>query len=409
MIRYPRLFYFCALFTLALWPAEVPQAEARLHLLVQLPRPVPRTRINVANEPGSDLGEKLGSCVRRLVPEGGTCDALSLTGRQVVGVDPFVQNVGPLRVLLGKVTVEMSRGLDLPNDIELAGQGSDTTLRLAPGVNSDLIRNAGGAQGNHGIFIHDLTLDANGATRGGLGSTIHLQNVSGFTIERVTVLNSMVHGIALDHGCTHGRLLNNRIENVSRGSGIYAGSAAPAGPVSFLDISGNKIANIAKANGILVFGASPGGEHTHDVNIVENSVAGVKGISIEIGDGSQKVTVAGNKIELKGAPGGSSGATGIVVRSARNVKVTNNVISGDAAEHDQLGMRAWSPVADKGGPLLDVTMSENDVSDIAGFGILVDSGSAVHLVRNKVRRSAKDNIRIDPKATGVTQAENDLH
>lgn len=359
-------------------------------------------------EPGQDLGEKLRSCIRRLVPDGGTCDALSLTGRQVSGSDPFVQNVGPLRVLLGDVTIEISQAWGLPSDTELAGRGSGTVLRLAPGVNSDFIKNAA-IRGNHGIFIHDLTLDGNSASQGGGGSTIHLANVSGFTIERVTVLNSVIHGIALDHGCTRGRLVNNRIEDVSRGSAIHAGSAAPSGQVSFLDIRANKIAKVAKADGILVFGAVPGGgAHTHDVNILENTLTGVKGISIEVGDGSQKITVSGNKIELKGAPGGSSGATGIAVRSSKNVRVANNVVSGDMAEHDQLGMRAWSPVGDRGGPLLDVTMSENDVSDIAGYGILVDSGSAVHLVKNKVRNTAKDNIRIDPKATGVTQEGNNL-
>src|SRR5262249_52140222 len=147
-------------------------------LLAQLPRPVPRTRLNVANEPGKDLGEKLRSCIRRLVPDGGTCDALSLSGRQVTGSDPFVQNVRPLRVLLGNVTIEIAQAWGLPSDIELAGKGGATVLRLAAGVNSDFIRNAGGTQGNRGIFIHDLTLDSSGAAQGGLGSTIHLANVS---------------------------------------------------------------------------------------------------------------------------------------------------------------------------------------------------------------------------------------
>src|SRR5262249_30179430 len=187
-------------------------------------------------EPGKDLGEKLRSCIRRLVPDGGTCDALSLSGRQVTGSDPFVQNVGPLRVLLGNVTIEIAQAWGLPSDIELAGKGGATVLRLAAGVNSDFIRNAGGTQGNRGIFIHDLTLDSSGVAQGGLGSTIHLANVSGFTIERVTVLNSMIHGIALDQGCTRGRLLDNRIEDVSQGSAIYAGSTAPSGHASFLEI-----------------------------------------------------------------------------------------------------------------------------------------------------------------------------
>jgi len=376
-------------------------------LLAQLPRPVPRTRLSVANEPGNDLGEKLRSCIRRLVPDGGTCDALSLSGRQIIGSDPFVQNVGPLRVLLGNVTVEIAEAWSLPGDIELAGKGGGTVLRLAGGVNGDFIRNAGGAQGNRGIFIHDLTLDSSAAAQGGLGSTIHLVNVSGFTIQRVTVLNSMIHGIALDQGCTRGRLLDNRIEDVSRGSAIYAGSTSPSGQASFLEIRGNKIGKVARANGIMVFGAAKGG-HTHDVNIVENTLTGVKGIAIGVGDGAQKVTVAGNRIELKGAPGGSSGATGIAIRSSKDVHIVKNVVSGDMAEHDQMGMRAWSPVGDRGGPLVDVTISENDVSDIAGYGILVDSGSGVHLVKNKVRNTAKDSIRIDPKATGVTQEGNNL-
>ena len=372
----------------------------------QYPRPVAVARINVETEPGDNFGEKLRSCVRRLVPNGGTCDALSISGKQAVRIDPFTEAVGPLRVLLGNVTLDVSHPLGLPDNSELSGKGSGTVLLLAPGVNSDFIRNAGGTKGNHGIFIHDLVLDGNGINESGTVGTIRLTHVSHFTIEHVTILNSVAHAIALEDGCSHGRLLNNHIEVVSAGSAIRAGNAPSMGTVESIEISGNEISQVAKGGGIFVVGSGPELEHTHSVKIASNTIASVKGASIEVGEGAQDVAVTGNHVELKGAQGVSSGSTGIAVRSAKNIQVSDNVISGDPTEHEQVGLLAW--VANKRAPLANVTMENNTVSDIAGYGILVESGDAIHLVRNTVRRSAKSDIQIAAQASGVTQEGNNL-
>jgi hypothetical protein len=400
MTRYPKFFWLCALFALVFTP------QGTLRLLAQLPRPVPGARINVETEPGDNFGEKLRSCIRRLVPKGGTCDALSISGKQAARLDPFTEAVGPLRVLLGNVTIEVSQPWGLPDNSELAGKGSGTVLQLAPGVNRDFIRNAGGTTGNHEIFIHDLVLDGNGINQSGTVGTIRLTHASHFTIEHVTILNSVAHAIALEDGCSHGRVLNNHIEVVSAGSAIRAGNSPYGGSVESIEIAGNEINQVAKGGGIFVVGSGPELEHTHSVKVLSNTIAGVRGASIEVGGGAQEVTVTGNHVELKGAPGGSSGSTGIAVRSAKHVQVADNVISGDATEHEQVGLLAWA--ADKGTPLADVTMENNTISDIAGYGILVESGDAIHLLRNTVRRSAKNDIQIAAEARGVTQEGNNL-
>ncbi|HEY7402232.1 MAG TPA: right-handed parallel beta-helix repeat-containing protein [Candidatus Angelobacter sp.] len=400
MTRFQKIFWLCALFALAFVP------QGTLRLMAQLPRPVPEARINVETEPGDNFGEKLRSCIRRLVPKGGTCDALSISGKQVVRIDPFTEAVGPLRVLLGNVTIEVSQPWGLPDNSELEGRGRSTVLLLAPGVNSDFIRNAGGTKGNHEIFIHDLVLDGNGINQTGTISTVRLTNVSRFTIEHVSILNSVAHAVALEDGCSHGRLLNNHIEVVSAGSAIRAGNAPSIGSVDSIEISGNEISQVAKGGGIFVVGSGPELEHTHGVKVNANTISGVRGASIEVGEGAQDVTVTGNHVELKGAPGGSSSSTGIAVRSAKNVQVTDNVISGDPAEHEQVGLLAWATT--KHAPLANVTMENNTVSDIAGYGILVESGDAIHLLRNTVRRCAKSEIQVAREATGVTQVDNNL-
>jgi hypothetical protein len=279
-------------------------------------------------------------------------------------------------------------------------------LLLAPGVNHDFIRNGGGTKGNHEIFIHELVLDGNGINESGTVGTIRLTHVSRFTVEHVTILNSVAHAIVLEDGCTHGRLLNNHIEVVSAGSAIRAGNAPSEGSVDSIEISGNEISQVAKGGGIFVVGSGPELEHTNNVKILSNTISGVRGASIEVGEGAQEITVTGNHVELKGAPGGSSGSTGIAVRSARNVQVTDNVVSGDPTEHDQVGLLAW--VASKRAPLVNVTMENNTVSDIAGYGILVESGDAIHLLRNTVRRSAKGDIQVAAAASSVTQEGNNL-
>jgi hypothetical protein len=363
-------------------------------------------RINVANQPGEDLGERLASCIRQLGPVGGICDARSISGRQTVKADPFVGSDGTVKVLLGNVTIETAQPWGLPDKVDLAGTGSNTVLRLAAGVNSHLIGNAGRKKGNNGVSIHDLTLDGNNANQTGQGSTIHFWSVSDFSIERVTVLNSVAHGIALDDGCIRGKVLNNHIENVAGGSGIRAGNTPPEGKVAFLEISGNEISKVAKANGIFVLGATADGGHTHDIIISGNTISAVKDTSIEVGDGSQKVTVMTNKIMLSQAPAGSSGSTGISARSAQNVRIAGNTVIGDPGEHEQVGLLVWSPAKDRGGPLLEITLENNTVFTVGGYGVKVHSGSGIHLIRNTVRHSAQENINITEKATGVTQQGN---
>lgn len=199
-------------------------------------------------------------------------------------------------------------------------------------------------------------MDGNNANETGVGSTIHLRKVSDLNIEHVTVLNSVIHGIALDDGCIHVKLLNNHIENVKGGSAMRIGNTPPAGKVSFVEIKGNEISNVAKADGIFVLGATPDGEHSHDIIIAGNTISSVKDTSIEVGDGSQKVTVTGNKITLSQAPGGSSGSAGISVRSAQDVRVAGNTVIGDLGEHGQVGLFVWSPAKDQGGTLFEVTL-----------------------------------------------------
>src|SRR5262249_59509681 len=55
-----------------------PGRPQMLQMPSQYPRPVAVARINVETEPGDNFGEKLRSCIRRLVPEGGTCRRMQL-------------------------------------------------------------------------------------------------------------------------------------------------------------------------------------------------------------------------------------------------------------------------------------------------------------------------------------------
>jgi hypothetical protein len=383
----------------------LPQATVQ-KAYAQLPIPVPQNRINVATEPGADFGEKLRSCIRRLVPDGGTCDALSISGTQTVTENPFTGAVGPLRILLGDVTIDTLDTWGLPGNLDLSGKGKGTVLRLAPGANKDLIRNASGIRGNRRIWLHDLTLDGNSANQTAPVSTVHFTSVVDFIIERVTLLNSAGHAIALDDGCMRGKLFKNRIEGVKLGAAIRAGNS-PVGSVSYVEIRENEINKVAEGDGILVLGGMSGGQHTLNVEVVGNTVTAVKGASIQVGDGSQKVMVTGNRIELRGAPGGSSGSVGIAIRSAQEVQVANNTISGDTAEHEQIGLRAWSPAKDKSGALSQVAIENNTVSDVAGNGIQVESGG-VRLIKNTIRRSAKKNIYVAENLTDVTQQGNKM-
>src|SRR5215467_1321324 len=88
-------------------------------------------KIIVAEEPGGNLGEKLKQCLHDLGSEGGVCDATSMSGQQVAKTDPFAGTTGSVKVLLGNATIETSQGWNLPDHVELAGQGLTTVLRLA--------------------------------------------------------------------------------------------------------------------------------------------------------------------------------------------------------------------------------------------------------------------------------------
>jgi hypothetical protein len=83
-------------------------------------------------------------------------------------------------------------------------------------------------------------------------------------------------------------------------------------------------------------------------------------------------------------------------------------VTGDPKEKQQVGLLVWSPATDKGGPLMDVTLQGNTVTDVAGEGIKLHTGDSIKLVRNTVRHSAVKNLEITNKATKVTQDGNVL-
>jgi hypothetical protein len=365
------------------------------------------TTVQVSDMPGQNFGEKLKACIAKLGAQGGVCDATKISGPQTSQVDPFTAATGPVRVHLGSATITTSKGWAMTDNSVLAGiDTNQAKLVLADGAKGDLIANAAGAKGNHHIVLHNLTLDGNGSRQTKPVSTVHFRKVSQFELVRVTVLNSATHGIALDDGCEHGEIRQSTIENVLVGSGIRAGNTPMEGAVSFVRLLDNNIRQV-KADGIFVLGATASA-NSHDITIQGNTISGVHDTSIEIGDGARTVRVANNTVVLKGAPGGSAGSTGISARSSQNVQIVSNTVTGDPAQKQQVGLLVWSPATDKGGPLKDVTLETNTLTDVAGEGIKIHSGDSIKMVRNTVRHSAVKGLEITTKATHVTQDGNVL-
>ena len=111
---------------------------------------------------------------------------------------------------------------------------------------------------------------------------------------------------------------------------------------------------------------------------------------------------------MKGVPLGNADPVGISARSSQFVSISRNMITGNFADKSQVGLLAWSPEQDKGGPLENVTFQENTVKDVGGDGIRIHSGQHVFLLRNAVSHSGLHDLVITKLAYEVVQQDNVL-
>jgi parallel beta-helix repeat protein len=110
---------------------------------------------------GSDIGDRINSCVKALPKSGGTADATRFVG-DFSATTPIVIPAGT-RLLLGAVTIRLSRGICVGTDSEIDGVGVDTVLIASQFPKQDIavISNCNQTKGNKRIRIKKLKVDAN--------------------------------------------------------------------------------------------------------------------------------------------------------------------------------------------------------------------------------------------------------
>jgi len=262
--------------------------------------------------------------------------------------------VGPSHTLLiQEGTYQIAKTILLHDGACVEGQNAVLAMTTA----SDIISNADASNSN--LCVKTIGLSGAQLTAG-RSRGIYFKNVHGFTISGVDMESMRSHGVFIDDGSDNGQILANTCNGVAIGSCFLLGNTPGLAMVSNITVSNNTVSNVQVANGIFVTG-SKNGQPTNHITITNNALQCVRDTSIEIGDGSQFVTVSENRV----APC-VAGSTGIIVRSAQHVRVENNTASPMAAAENMIGIFVWNKLGDSE-PFQDVTINQNTVTGFAGI------------------------------------------
>lgn len=120
-----------------------------------------------------------------------------------------------------------------------------TTLKLASGVNSEILATPNDGVQRYDLQLHGLTLDGNAANQSGGDSAIHLYGMNEPLIENVRILNPYGHGIHIGGSTqksgvynTIPRILNCLLrgdQSYSTGHGVYLDTGSSDGILSVVD------------------------------------------------------------------------------------------------------------------------------------------------------------------------------
>lgn len=243
------------------------------------------------------------------------------------------------------------------------------------------------------IVLEDTIIDGNQTNQSGTSSCIYMQSVNGVHLNHNTVQNCRTHAVFVD-GCQtyvgatctvpaasqNVWVENNLISSPLNGHGVEMGNGpSPSNTVvNNLHIRGNNILHSTSSlvNGIFILGAASVGTcGTGQGDITNNIINGATDTGIEVGQGTCQITVTGNSVGL----GALNGTTGIAVRSAQEIAVSNNQVHGNGTNTTQFCYFFWNNAGNDDLRFQTVTASNNvgkGCTATSSFDVAVNLGTA---------------------------------
>lgn len=315
---------------------------------------------------------------------GGAVNPKSLSNVQYAGqfstfgaaVSAACNGTAPGKVVLPP-GVTTSAAVALPANCTIVGSApfGGSVLQSSNGVNADFLT----ASSASNIMLKNLTVDGN-ETNQTAGSCVAMTSVIGLFITNVTVQNCYAHGIEVVGTSSDVLIAHSDVSNAAHGSGVILGNTPPNAKVTDFRIIGNHITNAPAADGIFVIGSLISGQFgTGNGVIADNVIDDIGDTSIEVGQATQDVAVTGNQVSIPN----TTGTTGIMVRSAKDITVTGNeVVGAGASSQDCFFVWNGSPDATSAS---NIDIAGNIARGCGAYGFYTNSGDDILLSSNKAQ------------------------
>ncbi|HYC03894.1 MAG TPA: glycosyl hydrolase family 28-related protein [Azospirillaceae bacterium] len=291
--------------------------------------------------------------------------------------------------------------INLHSGVDIYGSGTASVLKAVGASTNDnqAIKLSGSGGG-----IHNIALDSDATTRASTGDSakIWVMGASNFTIEGVTIKNSMSAGILVTYGSSYGKIINNKINSTNADS-IHMSSGS-----HHITVSGNYITN-PHDDGIAVVSYERNGTQVHDITITNNTVMNnVWGRNISVVGGYNvnisKNTVDGNKAGFAGVY--ISGESSYDTYGVRNVTVADNIIKNVGGA--TTGHGAVMIYNSTGYMVEDIFIKHNQIMYAAKNSVMIRGSKIddITISYNLFEKSAAAPVAISGTATDVRQISN---
>lgn len=390
------------------------------------------TVLNVSRFPGDDAGAKIAACLAALPPDGGTCDARGLVGRQTAVRTVSIEK--PVNLLLGRINLTLfgNPGIAIASSgVHIQGSGSEVSQLSQGSIDTDIISNIVGGYCPSGTTpanrIANLEIDHlkfqgipgrvsacpnNGVDiLEGSGISVHDNQFTGLREEAARASNSrnvvfqrneayrISDGFRFT-GVAKGQMLGNVLMNSQLASSTFQGCFAvdSVSGTGYQNSSSLVLANNITRNMVNCqsFMLHDGQNVLISGNLMLNSGMGISLGTYALPDTISRITVQGNVYEGTCLNAAQPENTGININNnpspllGKNIVVTENQI-----RTANCGLRADNMAGVVVNYADDVTITRNTIVNAYGNGVLLAvDATALNLRDNKI-------INPFPSASGL--------
>ena len=250
---------------------------------------------------GANAGAKIAACIADLPSTGGTADARAFEGAQTITSDPFAGVTKPGTLVLGNATFLTTVPINLPSNWTIWAYGA-TLQTTNPTTFQPL--NIIGTSGTHktDVNVYGLKIDSQSSPQNTGNSGIRISYADRIKIRDCKVVGVGWEGIYVDAEGTFIWIEQNTISGV-QGDGIHLGDGVATGTVTDVWVTENEVMD-SYDDGIGMTGPPGGGAISpYRLHILNNIIDGTTiGAGIDIA-GVHDFLIRGNTIRRYGQHG----------------------------------------------------------------------------------------------------------